>query len=60
VTRNRKEKPTNLNSAVENEDVSVVSRLEDENVLVERLLNVKNLLDTERHGLTCSIIPFEG
>lgn len=48
---------THLNRTVENENVSVVSRLEDENVLVERLLHVENLLNPERHGLTCSAIP---
>ena len=43
-----------LNSAVENEHVSVVGRLEDEDVLVETLLHVKDLLDPEGHRLTCS------
>lgn len=41
-----------LNDTVENKDIAVGGRLEDENVLVVRLLNVKNLLDLESHGLT--------
>jgi hypothetical protein len=43
-----------LDSTVENENVSVVGRFENENVLVERLLHVEDLLDPESHGLTCS------
>lgn len=45
---------TYLDSSVEDENVSVVGRLENENVLVQRLLHVENLLDPEGHGLTCS------
>lgn len=40
-----------LDDTIEDEDVAVGGGLEDENVLVERLLNVENLLDLEGHGL---------
>lgn len=41
-----------LDDTVEDEDVTIGGRLEDEHVLVERLFNVEDLLDLEGHGLT--------
>jgi len=41
-----------LNDVVKDKNHAVVGRLEDENVLVQALLVVKNLLDLEGHSLT--------
>ena len=41
-----------LNDTVENQDVSVGLRLENENVLVKGLFDVEDLADLEGHGLT--------
>lgn len=40
-----------LDDVVEDENISVVGRLEDENILVQRFLVVKDFLDLESHGL---------
>lgn len=41
-----------LDDIVQNKDSSIVARLENEDVLVLRLLVVENLIDLEGHGLT--------
>lgn len=40
-----------LNDVVEDEDVAMVSGLEDQDILIQALLVVKDLLDLEGHGL---------
>jgi hypothetical protein len=43
-----------LDDIVQNQDVAVVLRLEDQDILVLALLVVKDLLDLQGHGLTCN------
>ena len=40
-----------LNDVIQDQDVAVVGRLEDQDILVLALLVVKDLLNPERHGL---------
>ena len=40
-----------LDNIIENQDIAVIGRFEDEDILVFALLVVKDLLDLEGHGL---------
>lgn len=41
-----------LNDVVQNEDCAIITAFEDEDILVFRLLVVKDLVDLQGHGLT--------
>lgn len=40
-----------LDDAVKDQNIAVSFRLEDEDILIERFLNVENLVDLQGHGL---------
>ena len=41
-----------LDNSIEDKNISICLRLEYQNVLVERLLDVQNFADLQSHGLT--------